>query len=144
MPLKRPKLPMLQPRVKTLDPWKARTLKDKQASNGRTLALDGKDWRTLRAYVLGGEPLCRHCTSRGLTVIATEVDHQNNDPTDNRLVNLQPLCKSCHSLKTMAELHGRSVPMGCDVDGVPLALATPGASLQWLKDRQQPGKGNRL
>ena len=119
------KLQMLKPRLKTLDPYarfnKLRTLKDKQRDNGRTLALDGKDWRTLRAYVLSGDPLCRHCTSRGLTVVATEVDHLNNDPTDNRLVNLQPLCKSCHSIKTMAELHGREVPMGCATDGTPLS-----------------------
>jgi hypothetical protein len=124
---------MLKPRLQTLDPWKARglkmldtrTLKDKQEANGRTLALDGKDWRTLRAYVLSGEPLCRHCTSRGLTVVATEVDHVHNDATDNRLVSLQPLCKSCHSIKTMAELHGRSAPMGCDRDGLPLDPCHP-------------------
>lgn len=127
--IKRHKLPMLQPRLKELAPrlklLGSKTLKEKQRDNGRTLALDGKDWRTLRAYVLSGEPLCRHCINRGLTVVATEVDHQNNDPTDNRLVNLQPLCKSCHSIKTMAELHGRTAPMGCDADGLPLDPAHP-------------------
>ena len=96
-----------------------RTLKDKQDANGRTLALDGKDWRTLRAYVLSGEPCCRHCITRGITTVGTEVDHINNDPTDNRLVNLQPLCKSCHSLKTMKDM-GHNVSMGCDVSGKPL------------------------
>lgn len=96
-----------------------RTLRDKQEANGRTLALDGKDWRTLRAYVLSGEPCCRHCITRGITTVGTEVDHINNDPTDNRLVNLQPLCKSCHSLKTMRDM-GHNVSMGCDVSGQPL------------------------
>lgn len=124
----------LKPRVKELDLFKAqgfkmldtRTLKQKQEANGRTLALDGKEWRTLRAYVLSGEPLCRHCISRGhTTTLATEVDHANNDATDNRLVNLQPLCKPCHSRKTMAELHGRNAPMGCDVQGMPLDPTHP-------------------
>ncbi|MDZ4145698.1 MAG: HNH endonuclease signature motif containing protein [Burkholderiales bacterium] len=123
----------LKPKLKELDLFKAkgftmldtRTLKQKQQANGRTLALDGKEWRTLRAYVLSGEPLCRHCINRGLTTLATEVDHDNNDPTDNRLVNLQPLCKSCHSIKTMAELHGRTAPMGCDVHGMPLDPTHP-------------------
>ena len=118
-----------------------RTLKDKQADNGRTLALDGKDWRTLRAYVLSGEPLCRHCTSRGLTVVATEVDHANNDSTDNRLVNLQPLCKSCHSIKTMAELHGRTAPMGCDVDGLPLDPCHPWRIAAMAERSRATGQG---
>ncbi|MDO8264633.1 MAG: HNH endonuclease signature motif containing protein [Gallionella sp.] len=124
----RPKLTMLKPRLATLDPFKARgfkmlgskTLKQKQESNGRTLALDGAVWRKLRASVLACEPLCRHCTARGLTVAATDVDHRDNDPTNNELVNLQPLCRSCHSLKTMSELHGRDVAMGCDTSGMPL------------------------
>lgn len=123
----------LKPRLKELDLFKARgfkmldtrTLKQKQEANGRTLALDGKDWRTLRAYVLSGEPLCRHCTNMGHSTLATEVDHANNDPADNRLVNLQPLCKPCHSRKSMAELHGRAAPMGCDVQGMPLDPTHP-------------------
>lgn len=125
--LKRHKLPMLQPRLKEIDPVAARgikmvkttrTLKDKQQSNGRTLALDGAAWKKLRAYVLSGEPLCRHCTARNLTVPATEVDHRNG-PNDNRLESLQPLCKSCHSRQTMRDM-GYKVSMGCDEHGKPL------------------------
>lgn len=117
----KPRIPMLEqrfPMVKT-----ARTLKDKRESNGRTLALDGAAWKKLRAYVLSGEPLCRHCTARGLTVVATEVDHRNG-PADNRLESLQPLCKPCHSKLTNADL-GRSVSMGCDSNGMPLDPVHP-------------------
>lgn len=62
--------------------------------------MNGKAWRTLRAFVLSIEPLCRECESYKRHVIATEVDHVNNDPADNRLENLASLCKPCHSAKT--------------------------------------------
>lgn len=125
--IKRHKLPMLKPRLKEIDLVAARgikmvkttrTLKDKQESNGRELALDGAAWRKLRAHVLACEPLCRHCTARGLTVVATEVDHRNG-PNDNRLESLQPLCKPCHSRQTMRDM-GHNVAYGCDVNGRPL------------------------
>lgn len=133
MPRHRPLL-TLKPRIKELDLVAARgikmvkytrTLKDKQQANGRTLALDGKAWRDLRAYVLAGEPLCRHCTAEGKTVAATDVDHRDNDPTNNELVNLQPLCHEHHSIKTMAELHGFKAPTGCDEHGMPLDPCHP-------------------
>ena len=100
----------------------ARTLRDKQLDNGRTLALNGAAWRKLRAYVLRGEPLCRHCTARGLTMAATEVDHRDDDPSNNELINLMPLCKPCHSRKTMRDrgYSVRDASMGCDTDGMPL------------------------
>lgn len=101
-----------------------RSLKDKQASNGRTLALNGKAWRVLRESVLAGEPCCRHCVARGLTVAATDVDHWDNDSTNNELVNLVPLCHECHSRKTAKDM-GRNVAMGCGVDGVPLDPCHP-------------------
>ena len=126
-PKPRRPLLMLKPRLKTLDPYASikhvtRTLKDKQESNGRTLALNGVAWRKLRAYVLRGEPLCRHCTARGLTMAATEVDHRDDDPSNNELVNLMPLCKPCHSRKTMRDMgySVREASMGCDANGIPL------------------------
>ena len=112
------RIPMLEqrlPMVKT-----TRTLKDKQQSNGRTLALDGAAWRRIRAYVLSSEPLCRHCTTKGFIRPATDVDHINNNPRDNRIEALQPLCKSCHSIKTMQEMRGKTFEPSFDVDGVPL------------------------
>ena len=100
-----------------------RSLKDKREANGRTLALDGAAWRKLRASVLRGEPLCRHCQARGLIVVATEVDHRNG-PSDNRLESLQPLCKPCHSKQTMRDM-GHNVYMGCDVNGMPIDPSHP-------------------
>ena len=103
---------------------KTRTLKDKQESNGRSLGLNSAAWHKLRAYVLAGEPCCRHCTTEGLTVPATEVDHRDNDPSNNALENLQPLCKPHHSRKTMRDM-GFNVRMGCDVHGLPTDPSHP-------------------
>ena len=117
------RIPMLEqrlPMVKT-----ARTLKDKQQSNGRTLALNGAAWRKLRASVLASEPLCRYCTAKGLTVPATEVDHRNG-PADNRLESLQPLCQSCHSKQTARDMgHNVIERLGCDATGKPLDPCHP-------------------
>lgn len=96
-----------------------KTLKQRQRETGRTLGLSDAPWRRLRASVLAEEPLCRHCAARGLVVEATDVDHINNDPTNNDRENLQPLCHECHSRKTNADM-GHRVNYGCDVDGMPL------------------------
>ena len=128
LPPRRPIL-TLKPRVKELGVPAAqrikvlvtRTLKEKQQSNGRTLALDSKAWRDLRAHVLSCEPLCRHCTAEGKTSAATDVDHRDNDPTNNDLVNLQPLCHQHHSLKTAAEMRGLDYMLrGCTPEGLPV------------------------
>lgn len=97
-----------------------RTLKDKQQSNGRTLALDGKAWRTLRAAVLRETPLCALCR----TAMASEVDHVDDDPSNNDRSNLSALCKPCHSRKTQADM-GKRVSWGCDDKGMPLDPAHP-------------------
>lgn len=89
-----------------------KTLKQRQAETGRTLALNGKAWRTLRAAVLQEQPLC----ACGCREWATDVDHINNDPTDNRRENLQGLAHECHSRKTQ----GKRLTYGCDVNGMPL------------------------
>lgn len=106
------------------EPALFRSLKDKQESNGRTLALDGAAWRKLRAYVLACEPMCRHCTQQGALTIATDVDHRDNNPSNNELVNLVPLCHECHSRKTARDM-GHNVRMGCDVNGMPLDPGHP-------------------
>lgn len=98
-----------------------KTLKEKQAANGRTLALDGAAWRKLRTLVLKEQPLCPECGDQGLIVPATEVDHQDNDPCNNERSNLVGLCKPHHSAKTAAEMRGQKPKVkGCDAMGRPL------------------------
>ena len=38
--------------------------------------------------------------------------------------NLQPLCASCHSVKTARD-NGKNVSMGCDINGMPLDPTHP-------------------
>ena len=111
----------------------SKTLKQRQQETGRTLALDGKAWRRLRAAILGERPLCQHCLDRGVIEPATEVDHVNNDPSDNRPEALQSLCKPCHSRKTQRDM-GHTVAMGCDADGYPLD-----PDHHWQKSRESLG-----
>lgn len=130
----KPKLQMLKPRLQELDPLKARgiktlaehkrTLKQKQQANGRTLALNGAAWGRLRALVLDDEPLCRRCYEHGRITAATDVDHIDNDASNNERSNLQGLCHECHSRKT-AEDMGKVTRYGCDLNGMPLDPAHP-------------------
>ncbi len=58
-----------------------------------------------RAYLMDpAHVLCAHCLALGDLTPATEVDHIQPHRGDRRLfwdrANWQPLCKSCHSLKT--------------------------------------------
>ena len=113
--------------------YAGKTLKQRQQETGRTLALDGKAWRRLRAVILGERPLCQHCLDRGVIEPATEVDHVNNDSTDTRPEALQSLCKPCHSRKTQRDM-GHTVAMGCDADGYPLD-----PDHHWQKSRESLG-----
>lgn len=69
--------------------------------------------------MLSSEPLCRQCVREGQTVVATEVDHHDNDPSNNDMLNLVPLCHSHHSRKTNADM-GRQVRAGFDEHGMPI------------------------
>lgn len=120
-----PRIKMAPERIKMAKPLRmSKTLKERQAETGRTLALNGAAWRRLRAYVLAGEPCCRHCIQQGRTTPATEVDHRDNDPTNNDELNLVALCHECHSRKTQADM-GKSVAWGCDMQGMPLDPCHP-------------------
>lgn len=96
-----------------------KTLKQRQEETGRTLALNGAAWRKLRAAVLSEQPMCEHCEARSILTPALEVDHIDNDPTNNNRDNLASLCRPCHSRKTQADM-GKRVSMGCDANGMPL------------------------
>ena len=62
----------------------------------------------LRPGQLLREPFCRECARQGLRTPATDVDHVRDHRGDWALFtdrdNLQSLCHSCHSRKTMREL----------------------------------------
>lgn len=116
---------MIQHKPQTTAKSPKRSLYDKQQSNGRTLALNGQAWATLRECVLREHPLCEHCMNDAERLTpATEVDHVDNDPSNNRRQNLASLCKPCHSRKTNASM-GHRVTWGCDVNGVSLDPAHP-------------------
>ena len=61
----------------------------------------------LRPMQLLREPWCRECARRGLRVQATDVDHIADHKGDwgkfTDRSNLESLCHSCHSRKTMRE-----------------------------------------
>lgn len=73
-----------------------------------------EDWRNLRNYVLSQEPFCRKCKSEGYLIIAQEVDHIVDIVDDPSKIldinNLQPLCKNCHSRKTMKKTQKNKKP----------------------------------
>ena len=114
----------------------------RDADPRRALPLNGSAWQRLRASVLSGEPLCRHCAARGLVTEATDVDHVSGDPGDNSSENLQPLCHSCHSLKTASD-QGKRVSMGCDKDGMPLDPNHPWAKVCSLLQKSPECAGAR-
>ncbi|MCE8002153.1 HNH endonuclease signature motif containing protein [Billgrantia ethanolica] len=96
----------------------------------RNVPLNSAAWLKLRAQVLAEEPLCRTCMASGIVTPATDVDHIHNGTgdftDDNRREALQPLCASCHSRKTRAEMNGEAVTVpGCDVNGIPLDPSHP-------------------
>ena len=67
-------------------------------------------WQKYRAAYLQREPLCRSCKAVGRFVAARELDHikpvsQGGSFWDP--ANHQPLCKPCHSAKTMREARGQ-------------------------------------
>jgi 5-methylcytosine-specific restriction protein A len=71
----------------------------REARPGPSVRGYDRSWRRLRAAFLMQYPMCEDCMRKP----ATEVDHiiaiekgGNNDDT-----NLQALCKSCHSRKTV-------------------------------------------
>jgi 5-methylcytosine-specific restriction endonuclease McrA len=60
-------------------------------------------WQAARRAKLSVQSVCEICG----TAPATEVDHINADPWDNRVENLRSACKPCHSARTMRDLNRR-------------------------------------
>lgn len=69
-----------------------------------------KAWLDARARQLALHPTCQGCSSVGVVKVAEEVDHIVPHRGDRSLffsgINLQSLCKSCHSRKTAREVAG--------------------------------------
>jgi 5-methylcytosine-specific restriction protein A len=65
------------------------------------------DWRKARLMFLKRSPLCVHCHERGEYTPATDVDHIIPHRGDREkfwdVSNWQPLCKSCHTIKSIKE-----------------------------------------
>ena len=68
-------------------------------------------WQERRTDQLLREPFCRECAKRGQRVGATDVDHiepHRGDVVKFMTGDLQSLCHSHHSSKTMRELNQRA------------------------------------
>lgn len=111
----------------------------RDADPRRTIPLQSSAWQRLRAVVLAERPLCVDCFELGRLTIATDVDHDDGDPSNNERCNLVSRCHSCHSAKTMRERHGSRPVYGCDVNGMPLDPAHP-----WNRNHQQPSASDRM
>jgi 5-methylcytosine-specific restriction protein A len=93
---------------------------DRQAK--RALNTGSAAWRAIRAQVLSEQPLCPLCHAEGRAVPAVDVDHKDNNPSNNARENLWGLCRSHHSEKTAVEQAGGEwQAKGCGADGWPLA-----------------------
>lgn len=60
-------------------------------------------WRRIRAKFIAAHPWCEW---HGPPVRTEEVDHRNGDSSDNRWVNLRPLCSTCHKKRTARDQPG--------------------------------------
>jgi len=82
-------------------------------------------WRVRRRRWLQAFPLCSNCSSKGLAVPATVVDHVDNDESKTDLTRwlftkrLQSLCRPCHELKHGRASGGKRTWIG--LDGLPVS-----------------------
>jgi 5-methylcytosine-specific restriction protein A len=83
---------------------------------------DLQEWKHTRREYLTEHPLCKHCKARAILKPAVHVDHILDIKKGGAWFdwsNLQGLCPECHSIKTARD-EGKTVHMGCDVDGNPI------------------------
>lgn len=83
-------------------PWMAKRPYTFKGNKGEDAAFyNSRTWRTLRKYVLSGEPLCRECGTPAKVVDHIRPISQGGAKLD--IENLQPLCTSCHNKKSSRE-----------------------------------------
>ena len=71
-------------------------------------------WRRVREQVLQGNPLCVNCQTLGLLTVAQMVDHIEPVRLGGEfwaMDNLQPLCNSCHGVKSQSERNATPNPL---------------------------------
>lgn len=96
--------------------------KHKPAKAGRRVSAQWHGWYSLpiwtedlRPAQLLREPFCRECAKFGRRTRATEVDHIQPHRGDWTVFtdrsNLQSLCHSCHSRKTLSEMREKSAAL---------------------------------
>lgn len=66
----------------------------------------GARHRQIREVVIREEPLCRECLKTGRITPSNEMDHIDGNPWNTERSNLEMLCASCHSRKTVREQGG--------------------------------------
>ena len=69
----------------------------------RKYAANSSQWRKIRDAQLAREPLCIDCTRQHKTTPANTVDHIDGNSHNNQQTNLQSMCASCHSKKTIKQ-----------------------------------------
>ncbi len=92
-------------------------------------ALYGRRWKKAARLFLLHNPLCCECSTDKRPVRANTVDHKVAHKGDLALFwdqsNWQPMCATCHSIKTASEDGGFGnkgtgrVGKACGVDGLP-------------------------
>lgn len=87
--------------IKQAEPAKLKRIDNRPSSAQR--GYDAR-WRSARELYLADEPLCRNCMLQNIITGADVVDHIIPHRGDHELfwdqTNWQPLCYSCHSIKT--------------------------------------------
>lgn len=66
----------------------------------------GATHRKIREVVRREEPLCRECLKTGKITPSNEMDHIDGNAWNTSRDNLEMLCASCHSRKTIREQGG--------------------------------------
>jgi 5-methylcytosine-specific restriction enzyme A len=103
-----------------------------------TERIGGRLRMKIRARVLAANPLCVMCQAKGITTLATEVDHivaltngGAEDPHDDS--NRQGLCGPCHEIKTNADL-GYAPKVATGADGWPVeAMPDRSSTARWKR-----------